>query len=352
MLRKRRGTALSQRIIAIAFVVSVFSVLSQDGQASATLPLQTLNMIAGNTDSQHPVGSADPNTDVSIDNGQTWTPAILAGGHPYQESPGTNSWLNCVSITQNAEDSCRANVSNVNPVRALFRHRFWLASDFYGANLLGDINIDNFAVFYLNGTTQQHCFMGCTSQGGPIADFYGQVRNLQAMFGVITLDSYLVSGWNTLYIELIDTGGQSGINYNVTLSVYSGTPIGVALPGSIVTFDAQGGTVQTLTSTVTPGSTLSTITFPTPTRQGYQFLGWRTAPSGGVLADASYRAATTPTSDLTVYAEWVASPVTSSSNNTSLANTGSERDTMLVFMVLSLLLGSAMLMLSRRRKAV
>lgn len=336
--------------LGITTLLGLTSVLAAS-TAQATPPLQTLNLVAANSDSTHPVGSADPYTDVSIDNGVTWQPAIIAGGHPYQESPGTNSWLNCVSISQNPEDSCRSGVSHQNPVRALFRYRFWLASDFYGAQLVGDINIDNYAVFYLNGTTQNECFMGCTSQGGPISDFWTQVRNLQSMYGIIPLDSYLVSGWNTLYIELIDTGGQSGINYNVTFSVYSSSPVGLASPGSIVTFDPQGGTVGTPTATVAPSAALSTVTFPTPQRAGYTFAGWYTQPlAAGTLANSTYASATVPTSDLTLYADWIPLPTSqpqqpsSSSPSTSsqmLAATGGETAPSLLLAWLALLAGVA-----------
>lgn len=312
--------------IALTVLLGIGVASSDAAVANPSLPLQTLNMVAGNTDAQHPIGSADPFTDVSIDGGLTWQPAILAGPHPYDESPGTNSWLNCQSITQSPQDSCRAGVTAQNPVRALFRYRFWLASDFYGANLVGNINIDNSAVFYLNGTSQQNCFMGC-APGGPINDFWGQVRNLQTLYGNVPLDSHLTSGWNTLYIELIDTGGQSGINYNVTFSVYSGSPVGLAAPGSIVYFDPQGGAVSTPSSTVAPAAQLSSISFPTPTRAGYTFLGWHTQPAGaGVVADSSFAAATTPTADLTLYARWEASPAvtqpTAISLQPQLANTG------------------------------
>lgn len=333
------GARVSMVAFGVTTLLGLTSVLAAS-TAQATPPLQTLNLVAANSDSTHPVGSADPYTDVSIDNGATWQPAIIAGGHPYVESPGTNSWLNCVSITQSPEDSCRNNVTSQNPVRALFRYRFWLGSDFSGGQLVGDINIDNQAVFYLNGTTQNECFMGCTSQGGPISDFWGQVRNLQSMYGIIPLDSYLVSGWNTLYIELIDTGGQSGINYNVTFSVYSSSPIGLASPGSIVTFDPQGGTVGTPTATVAPNGTLSTIGFPTPQRAGYTFAGWYTQPlAAGTLANSAYASATVPTSDLTLYANWIPLPASQSPQPHTLAATGSEIAPNLLLMWLMLLTG-------------
>lgn len=86
--------------IALTVLLGIGVASSDAAVASPSLPLQTLNMVAGNTDAQHPIGSADPFTDVSIDGGLTWQPAILAGPHPYDESPGTNSWLNCQSITQ------------------------------------------------------------------------------------------------------------------------------------------------------------------------------------------------------------------------------------------------------------
>lgn len=71
-----------------------------------------------------------------------------------------------------------------------------------------------------------------------------------------------------------------------------------------VTFNANGGTVETKTQTVTYGSTYGSTygELPTPTREGYEFAGWFTEQNGGtkVMADTKV----TTTEDHTLYAHW------------------------------------------------
>jgi len=75
-----------------------------------------------------------------------------------------------------------------------------------------------------------------------------------------------------------------------------------ARSGSVVTFDGNGGRVKSREAklTLTDGDLFGPL--PTPLREGYEFLGWYTAPDGGdavtpesVFADAG---------DLTLYAHW------------------------------------------------
>ena len=68
----------------------------------------------------------------------------------------------------------------------------------------------------------------------------------------------------------------------------------------IVSFDANGGTCDIVSDSVGANNY---ITLPTPTRNGYYFIGWYTASTGGTKignAGASY----TPTSDITLFAQW------------------------------------------------
>ena len=67
-----------------------------------------------------------------------------------------------------------------------------------------------------------------------------------------------------------------------------------------VTFDANEGTVEPKTRTVTYGSTYGEL--PTPTRKGYTFVGWFTSAKDGrqVKADAEV----TTAADRTLYAHW------------------------------------------------
>jgi uncharacterized repeat protein (TIGR02543 family) len=69
-----------------------------------------------------------------------------------------------------------------------------------------------------------------------------------------------------------------------------------------VTYNANGGTVSPTSATVDAGSS---TTLPTPSRSGFTFNGWYTASSGGSflgLGGTSY----TPSSSITIFAQWTA----------------------------------------------
>ena len=283
------------RVFAAAIVCSVLATLgfvsSTSQPANAIPPLQTLNLLGAVADANHPIGSNDPYTDVSIDNGVTWRPAIISRQHPWVTVAGTNAWLNCQSNDPNDTlGSCSATL----PVHALFRYRFTVASDFSNATIAGHFDVDNNAYVYFNGIDLAHQVIG------PIGG------NVDTLVNPTSIQSLLAPGENTMYVMLDDQGGLSGINYNLTLSLNSATPMSLSAPGSVVTFDPRGGSVTPTTETVAPGAALSSVTFPTPTRTGYTFTGWYTAATGGTQATTSYASSTYPTSDLTLYARWTA----------------------------------------------
>jgi uncharacterized repeat protein (TIGR02543 family) len=92
--------------------------------------------------------------------------------------------------------------------------------------------------------------------------------------------SYIVTSNLTMYAQWTSGGGN---NNNFTL-----------------TFNANGGTVSPSSASQASGTT---ITLPTPTRNGYTFNGWYSSTSGGTKygnAEASY----TVNSNLTMYAQW------------------------------------------------
>lgn len=67
-----------------------------------------------------------------------------------------------------------------------------------------------------------------------------------------------------------------------------------------VTFDANGGTVDTKPMTVTYGSTYGTL--PTAIRPGYTFFGWYTATTDGTLVESTTRVSRAASH--TLYARW------------------------------------------------
>ena len=71
-------------------------------------------------------------------------------------------------------------------------------------------------------------------------------------------------------------------------------------PSYTVTFQANGGTVSPASKTVTANNVYGDL--PLPTREGYIFLGWYTAASGGTLITANTNV--TLTANQTLYAQW------------------------------------------------
>lgn len=69
-----------------------------------------------------------------------------------------------------------------------------------------------------------------------------------------------------------------------------------------VTYNANGGSVSPSSVTVSAGSS---VTLPTPTRAGYTFNGWYTASSGGSNLGGG-GVLYTPSSSVTIYAQWTA----------------------------------------------
>ncbi|MDR1341685.1 MAG: glycosyl hydrolase 115 family protein [Prevotellaceae bacterium] len=68
---------------------------------------------------------------------------------------------------------------------------------------------------------------------------------------------------------------------------------------SVLTFDAQGGTVSPATKSVATGQPVDGL--PVPKRSGYNFDGWYTQPNGG---GEQYTATTVASGSVTLYAKW------------------------------------------------
>ena len=83
----------------------------------------------------------------------------------------------------------------------------------------------------------------------------------------------------------------------------------VQVPGVVITFNANGGTVTEGTRTKGYASQIGTL--PTPTRTGYTFTGWFTAATGGTrITDTT----TVPANNVTYYAQWTRDNYTISYN--------------------------------------
>ena len=111
-----------------------------------------------------------------------------------------------------------------------------------------------------------------------------------------TRDGYTFDGWFSTA-----SGGTKYDNpYTVTASNITMYAHWTAVSITI-TFDANGGNVSPSNVTYPPGNT---TTLPTPTRSGYTFDGWYSAPTGGTKYGDAGSSYTVPTSNITMYAHW------------------------------------------------
>ena len=106
---------------------------------------------------------------------------------------------------------------------------------------------------------------------------------------------YIFAGWYTATTSGTRIGGAGDSytpNANITLYAQWGKPC-------TVTYDANGGSCGTAAEKYTG----TALTLPTPTRDGYWFVGWYDAKEGGnKIGDAG--ASYTPSAEITLYAHW------------------------------------------------
>ena len=110
-----------------------------------------------------------------------------------------------------------------------------------------------------------------------------------------TKSGYIFAGWYTAANGGTRVGG-AGDSYtpsaNITLYAQWGKPCNV-------TYDANGGSCGTASEKYTG----TALTLPTPTRDGYWFVGWYDAAEGGnKIGDAG--AKYNPAGEITLYAHW------------------------------------------------
>ena len=166
--------------------------------------LQSITLLGGQTDASHPFGGYSQEADVSWDTATTWMPAYLTNSHPWTTVAGTNAWLSACPRTDDA--SCL----NRN---FIFRHRFFVASDFETATITYEMNVDDVGQFFLNGLGNANkLFSPHTGNSTFASHKFGTNQNVQSL---------LVPGWNTFYVVLTGLSGHVGINYKTVLSYYS-----------------------------------------------------------------------------------------------------------------------------------
>lgn len=126
---------------------------------------------------------------------------------------------------------------------------------------------------------------------------------------------YTFEGWytDTVSGQIVDATYSNAVSVSANVTLYGRwsliTPPSPPAPppppaNPIVSFDFADNSTSNMAVPVGYGQMLTQVALPNPSRTGYVFLGWYTAPSGGQLVDASYASATTVTSNRTLYARW------------------------------------------------
>jgi uncharacterized protein (TIGR02145 family)/uncharacterized repeat protein (TIGR02543 family) len=111
-----------------------------------------------------------------------------------------------------------------------------------------------------------------------------------------TRAGYTFDGWYTTAA----TGGTevtTSTVFTANTTVYARWVVGT-VPTYTITFDASSGTVTPKSGVTTAHGTLPSL--PTPTRNGYTFVGWFTAATGGTAVSEG----TIFTANGTIYAHW------------------------------------------------
>ena len=132
-----------------------------------------------------------------------------------------------------------------------------------------------------------------------------------------TREDYTFLGWYTSESGGTEVTSSTRIDYSMT--VYAHWQYSPPVRTCTLTFNANGGSVSSSFKTVTEGTVAGTL--PTPTRDGYTFLGWFTDPTGGSEVTSS----TIIGLSMTLYAHWssnvVVATVTFDANGGTVSTT-------------------------------
>ena len=184
------------------------------------------------------------------------------------------------------------------PTREGYTFAGWFTEQNGGTKVMADTKVTTAENHTLYAYWMQNIYdVSFDANGGKEADEPKKVRHGD-VYGTFPLTptriGYKFAGWYTekdggAKVELGDVVTSSHTLYaHWTAKKYT------------VTFNANGGTVEPKTQTVTYGSTYGEL--PTPTRKGYTFVGWFTNPNGGTQVKAD--AEVTTAADRTLYAHW------------------------------------------------
>jgi uncharacterized repeat protein (TIGR02543 family) len=113
---------------------------------------------------------------------------------------------------------------------------------------------------------------------------------------------YTFAGWNTA-VDGLGTGFTGSTTVDGDITVYAQWTE-VSAGSSVVTFMSNDGTgaIHVVKTTAPPANTIGSGAFPgNPSRSGYTFGGWNTAPDG---SGTPFTASTPVSGNITVYAQW------------------------------------------------
>ena len=156
-------------------------------------------------------------------------------------------------------------------------------------------NTTLYAQWSINSYTVTFNANGGTGSMSPQTGNYNTTAALT--LNTFTRTGYTFDGWNTA-ADGSGTDYADGADYTFTASVtlYAQWTVN----NYTVSFDAQGGTPTPGNQTVAYGGL---VTDPgAPTRTGYTFSGWYTAPTGGSIW--TFATDTMGAADMTLYARW------------------------------------------------
>lgn len=269
-------------------------------------------------------------------------------------------WYDSSSLDDNGLPVGKRYMSNSSITRNVTLYAMWSKSPtiMYGDSdlngVIEPIDITRFNSYRINGTTDDEIlFRGDVDADGDL-DFTDITYINNVRIGEISytslpayqkFDGFYITGYPKRTYEYGETFDSTGLscyvcytngtcyifNNNLSVSGYDPYKIGtqtvtvnyyqysttftvtVKAPQYTIYYDANGGSVSSTGKTVTYGNSIGTL--PTPTKEGYTFLGWSFSNSGTnyVTSSTTY----SYMSNKTLYALWKSNSIILNANSTN-----------------------------------